>query len=108
LVADVTYRKARESYELAITLAAQVTPDANGRFPEMPEHRRQQYLDVANLWASIAQAHATLSQRDAITRQCATISRALGAMGLIGQGEAKLRAGNDDPDAPYELEDAGE
>lgn len=106
-MADVTYRRARESYELAIQLAAKVTPDKDGRFPEMSDKNRQQTLDAANLWAQIAIAHSNLSLGDRLTRQTRRIDRALAAMGLIKPGEAQIAGANVEDE--FELEDgAGE
>lgn len=106
-MADVTYRKARESYELAITLAAAVSPDSSLRFPDMSERQRQQILEAANLWAQIAIAHSNLSLGDRLTRQTRRIDRALAAMGLIKPGEAQISGANVEDE--FELEDgAGE
>jgi hypothetical protein len=105
-VADVTYRKARESYELAITLAAAVSPDASLRFPDMSDKQRQQIIDSAHLWSQIAQTHALLSLCDRLTRQTRRIDRALAATGLIKPGEAQMNGANVEDE--YELEDAGE
>lgn len=105
-MADVTYRKARESYELAIQLAARVSPDKDLRFPDMPDKQRQQILDAANLWAQIAHTHAVLSLCDRMARQIRRIDRALATTGLIKPGEAQMSGANVEDE--YELEEAGE
>lgn len=102
-MADVTYRKARESYELAIQLAARVSPDKDLRFPDMPDKQRQQILDAANLWAQIAIAYSNLALADRLTRQVRRIDRALAATGLIKPGEAQMNGANVDDE--YDLED---
>lgn len=90
-----TARTGRQAYELAIQLAADLTPGARGT-RDMPERVRREKLEAAHLWAEIAAAHAMLAVRDKLTEFCRLVAKDMRSRGVLSEFEERVSVSRDD------------